>query len=95
VPLLQVGGQVLRFLRDHSGMSITSPVVFEQIGTRFRQAVAQFAEANDIPVVKFVKCARKIDVMQRYLRGAAQAGRRGDQLGAGVPVGVDRPQARH
>ncbi len=58
-------------------MPIASPAVFEQIGTRFRQAVARFAENNDIPVVKFAKGARKIDQMQRYLRGAAQAGRPG------------------
>ncbi len=77
VPLLQVGGQVVTFLHDHRGMPIASPAVFEQIGTRFRQAVARFAENNDIPVVKFAKGARKIDQMQRYLRGAAQAGRPG------------------
>ena len=38
VPLLQVGGQVVTFLDDHRGMPIASPAVFEQIGTRFRQA---------------------------------------------------------
>jgi len=77
VPMLQVGGQVVTFLHDHRGMPIASPAVFEQIGTRFRQAVARFAEAGGIPFVKFAKGARKIEVMQRYLRGAAQVARPG------------------
>jgi hypothetical protein len=66
VPTLQVGGQVLTFLRGHPGMPVASPAVFEKIGTRFRQAVARFAQVNDIPVIRFRKGIRKIDVMQRY-----------------------------
>ncbi len=58
-------------------MPVASPAVFEKIGTRFRQAVARYAEMNDIPIVKFKKGIRKIDVMQRYLRDAAQAERPG------------------
>jgi hypothetical protein len=77
VPTLQVGGQVITFLHDHRGMPVASPAVFEQIGTRFRRAVARFAEAGGIPLVKFKKGLRKIDVMQRYLRAAAQAGQPG------------------
>jgi hypothetical protein len=77
VPLLQVGGQVVTFLRGHLGMPVASPAVFEKIGTRFRQAVARFAEMNDIPVVKFTKGTRKIDVMRPLLARAARAGRPG------------------
>ena len=96
VPTLQVGGQVVTFLHDHLGMPIVSPAVFEQIGTRFRQAVARFAENNDIPVVKFTKGTRKIDVVRPLLEPPAPgAPGGGDRLGAGVPAGVDRPQARH
>ena len=75
VSTLQVGGQVLTFLHDHRGMPIASEAVFEQIGTRFRQAVARFAEMNDIPMVKFKKGMRKIDVMRPLLARAARAGR--------------------
>ena len=75
VPTLQVGGQVVTFLHDHRGMPIASPAVFEQIGTRFRQAVGRFAEMNDIPMVKFKKGMRKIDVMRPLLERAARAGR--------------------
>ena len=75
VPKLQVGGQVVTFLHDHLGMPIVSPAVFEQIGTRFRQAVARFAENNDIPMIKFKKGIRKATVMEPLLRRAARAGR--------------------
>ncbi len=75
VPTLQVAGQVVTFLRDHRGMPIASPAVFEQIGTRFRQAVARFAENNDIPMVKFKKGVRKASVMEPLLQRAARAGR--------------------
>ncbi len=75
VPKLQAGGQVVSFLHDHLGMKIASPAVFEQIGTRFRRAVARFAENNDVPMVRFGKGTRKIDVMRPLLDRAAQAGR--------------------
>jgi hypothetical protein len=77
VPMLQVGGQVITFLHGHLGMKIASPAVLEQIGTRFRQAVARFAESNDIPMVKFKKGARKIEVMRPLLARAARSGRPG------------------
>src|SRR6266568_398585 len=75
VPKLQVGGQVITFLHDHLGMPIVSPAVFEQIGTRFRRAVARFADSNGIPVIKFKKGIRKAAVMEPLLRRAAAAGR--------------------
>ena len=75
VPLLQVGGQVFTFLHDHLGMPVASPAVFEKIGTRFRQAVARFAEMNDIPMVKFKQGTRKADAMRPLLARAARAGR--------------------
>ena len=75
VPALQVSGQVITFLHGHLGMPVASPAVLEQIGTRFRQSVARFAEANDIPMVKFKKGMRKIDVMRPLLARAARTGR--------------------
>jgi hypothetical protein len=56
-------------------MPIPSPALMEKIGTRFRRAVESFADANDIPWVRFKKDARKADVMAPYLRRAAAAGR--------------------
>ena len=75
VPMLQVGGQVVTFLHGHRGMKIASPAVLGQIGTRFRQAVARFAGDNHIPMVRFTKGVRKIDVMRPVLERAARAGR--------------------
>jgi hypothetical protein len=74
VPNLQVSGQVVTFLTRHLGNPVPSPAIFDQIGQRFRRAVASFADANDIAVVRFGKDDRKIDVMGPYLEAAARAG---------------------
>ena len=73
VPNRQVGGQVVTFLTHHLGYPIPSPVVFNQIGERFRRAVGDFADRERIPVVRFAKSDRKADVMGPYLRRAAVA----------------------
>ena len=36
VPNLQVGGQVVSFMKQHLGYSIPSPAILLKIGTRFR-----------------------------------------------------------
>jgi len=77
VPNLQVGGQVVSFLTAHLGNPIPSPAILEKIGTAFRRAVASFAEDNRIPVVRFGKNDRKIDVMRPYLARQAGTGRAG------------------
>jgi len=77
VPNLQVGGQVVSFLTQHLGNPIPSPAILEKIGTAFRRAVASFAEDNRIPVVRFGKNDRKIDVMRPYLARQAATGRSG------------------
>ena len=77
VPNLQVGGQVVSFLTAHLGYEIPSPSILEKIGTAFRRAVASFAEANRIPVVRFGKNDRKIEVMRPYLARQASTGRAG------------------
>ncbi|MBV8347954.1 MAG: hypothetical protein JOZ49_10605 [Mycolicibacterium sp.] len=77
VPNLQVGGQVVSFLTEHLGNPIPSPAILEKIGTAFRRAVASFAEAERIPVVRFDKNDRKIDRMRPYLARQARTGRAG------------------
>ena len=52
-----------------------SPAIFDKIGQKFRRAVVSFAEANDIPWVRFTKDDRKAEVMAPYLRRAAATGR--------------------
>ena len=53
VPVLQSSGQVVAFMTQHLGCPIPSPAIMEKIGTRFRWAVSEFAEAEHIPVVRF------------------------------------------
>ena len=77
VPNLQVGGQVVSFMTAHLGYQIPSPAILEKIGTAFRRAVRSFAEDNRIPVVRFGKNDRKIDVMRPYLARQAGTGRAG------------------
>jgi hypothetical protein len=77
VPRLQVGGQVVGFLVEHLGNPIPSPALFAPIGERFRRAVARYAKANGIPVVRFEKDQRKTEVMRPYLEAAQAAGRPG------------------
>ena len=76
VPNLQVGGQVVGFLAGQ-GFPIPSPAVVYRIGERFRDSVRRFAEANKIPVVRFVKRDRKVDRMRPYLARQAATGRSG------------------
>jgi hypothetical protein len=49
----------------------------EKIGTAFRTAVQRFAAGNKIPVVRFGKHDRKIEVMRPYLARQARTGRSG------------------
>ena len=76
VPILQSSGQVVAFMTQHLGLPIPSPAIFDKMGQRFRRAVASFAEANDIPWVRFAKDDRKADVMAPYLKRAAATGGR-------------------
>ena len=49
----------------------------EKIGTQFRRSVKAFADMNEIPMVRFNKGDRKIEVMGRYLDAQAKTGRSG------------------
>jgi hypothetical protein len=77
VPILQSSGQVVAFMTQHLGLPIPSPALMEKIGTKFRRAVASFAEANHIPWVRFAKGDRKAEVMRPYLDRQAATGRSG------------------
>jgi hypothetical protein len=55
---------VVTFLGRHLGYPVPSPALFNKIGTAFRKAVNDYAEANDIPMVRFKKGDRKADVMK-------------------------------
>jgi hypothetical protein len=49
VSILQTSSQVVAFLSGHLGFPFPSPVLFRQLGDRFRKAVVSFSDANDIP----------------------------------------------
>jgi len=77
VPNLQVGGQVVSFMTEHLGCPVPSPAIMEKIGTAFRRSVARFAADEHIPVIRFGKKDRKIDVMRRHLAAQEATGRSG------------------
>jgi len=73
VPLLQSGGGVVTFLRDHRGNPIPSPVLFAPIGDAFRSAVRRFAEKHGVPLVPFRSRQDKLATIRPYLDAAAAA----------------------
>jgi hypothetical protein len=73
VPALQTSGQVAGWL-GWRGFPIASPAALGRISQRFRAAVRQYADSNDIPWVPFRKGDRKLDVMRPYLYAAERAG---------------------
>jgi len=75
VQSLQTPGGVVYFLHEHRGMPIASPAVSEQLGGRFRDGIRHYAEANHIPVVRFRRDDRKVELMRPYLQQAAKTGR--------------------
>jgi hypothetical protein len=77
VPNLQVSGQVVSFMTGHLGYPIPSPAILEKIGTSFRRAVTRFARQQHIPVVRFKKGDRKLEVMRRHINAQAKTGRSG------------------
>ena len=77
VPTLQTSAQVVAFLSGHLGYPFPSPALFNRIGQRFRRAVASYAEANDIPWIKFGKDDDKLAVMTPHLHRQAATGRSG------------------
>jgi hypothetical protein len=83
VPNLQVGGQVVRFLRGYLGYEIPSPALLAKIGNRFRAEVRAFAAARGIPILRLKKPDRsrwddrKLDHVRGYLERAERDGRYG------------------
>jgi hypothetical protein len=62
---------------QHLGHPIPSPAIFARIGDRFRAAVSRYADGEHIPVVRFGKDDRKLDVMRPYLADAERGDRPG------------------
>jgi hypothetical protein len=79
VPTLQTSAQVVAFLTHHLGYPFPSPALFNKIGQQFRRAVCSFAQANDIPWVKFGKddVGGKLELMRPHLARQAATGHSG------------------
>jgi hypothetical protein len=73
VPTFQTGGQVVGFLHRR-GCPIPSPAGLGHNGEAFRRAMRSYAEANDIPLIRFGKHDRKIEVMRPLLEAAEHEG---------------------
>jgi hypothetical protein len=63
-PLATAGGLVT-FTREQSGKPIPSPVVLGQVTEKFRDAVREMAERQQIPIYQFDHKERKDDVATR------------------------------
>ena len=74
VPTLQVSGQVVTFFSQHRNQPIASPALIQRMGEAFRQAVSSFAKKHQIPVIRFAKRDRQIDVVQPYFRASTEPG---------------------
>jgi len=72
VPTLQVGGQVVTFFSQHRNQPIASPALVQRMGEAFRLAVAAFAKQHQIPVIRFAKRDRQIELIQPYFKAATQ-----------------------
>ena len=96
LPTLQLGGQAVRFLRDHLGFEIPSPSLLGKIGNRFRREVSAFARERGIPILHLEEADRSrsddrdLDHVRPYLERAAGRALRGgrDRRRSGVPVGA-------
>jgi hypothetical protein len=83
VPRLQVPGQVVRFMCEHLGQPIPSPVLFAKIGNRFRAEVRRFVAARGIPVLRLASPDRsrwddrKVDHVRPHLEQAEREDRFG------------------
>jgi hypothetical protein len=79
IPTLQTSAQVVAFLSRHLGYPFPSPALFTKIGDRFRRAATSFAQANNIPWVKFGKhdVGGKLELMRPHLARQAATGQSG------------------
>ena len=66
-PQLQTPRAVFYFLRDHYGQGAISSHQMKEITERFLDAIDQFAQDDQIPIISFEKGQRKEDLAAEYL----------------------------
>jgi hypothetical protein len=74
VPRLQVGGQVVTFFCRHRDRPIASPRLFQEMGEAFRHAVTAFAKRHHVPVLRFGRRDRQIDLVRPYFEACTEPG---------------------
>jgi hypothetical protein len=67
VPKLQRVGQVVGFLTRHRGFEIASTALVAPMSKDFVEGIGRYAADHGLPLIDFVKGARKDDVMHDYL----------------------------
>ena len=67
VPSLQFAEGVVGFFRRHLGYTYASSALMEPISKRFIGTIESFAQAEQIPMITFVKGQRKDDVAKQML----------------------------
>lgn len=73
IPNLQVPGQLVNFLTKHRGNVIPSPILLGKIGQQFQQAIQEYVESHEIPLVHFESGERKDKLAQEYRSKYSQA----------------------
>lgn len=66
IPNLQVPGQLVNFLTKHHGNVIPSPILLGKIGEQFKQAMQEYAQKQEIPLVHFESGQRKDELAAEY-----------------------------
>ena len=77
VPRLQCDGQLVTFLNQRAGGTIPSPAMLGKIGRSYVEEINRFANANEIPVVRFTKDMVKEDVARSHMQQAEREQRTG------------------
>ncbi len=66
IPNLQVPGQLVNFLIKHRGNVIPSPILLGKIGEQFKQAIQEYAQKHEIPLVHFESGQHKDELAAEY-----------------------------
>lgn len=67
-PMLQRGGGVSVFFRQHRGEACATALVMSRITRRFVQAIEKFSERLDVPIIPLERGVRKEDVFHEHLQ---------------------------
>jgi len=67
-PMLQTGGGVSTFFRQHRGEAFATALVMSQMTRRFIRAIEKFSNEHDVPIISLERGVRKEDVFHEQLK---------------------------